>query len=202
MHHASTLVIAALALAAVAFAIGAAPRNQDAKPAAPAASTPAALKYKMKDIDGKDVDLAQYAGSVVVMVNVASKCGYTKQYADLQAIFDKYKEQGLVVLGFPANEFGEQEPGSNEEIKSFCTSTYSVTFPMFAKVIVKGDGTCDLYKFLTSTDTDPKFAGEIKWNFTKFLIGRNGEVVARYEPKVKPTSEEMTKAIEAELAKK
>jgi glutathione peroxidase len=199
MLHASTYVILALGLTAAAFAVGAAPRTQNA---APAAAAPAALKFKMKDIDGKEVDLSQYAGKVVVMVNVASKCGYTPQYTDLEAIFNKYKDQGLVVLGFPANEFGQQESGSDSEIKEFCTSKYSVTFPMFAKVIVKGDGTCDLYKFLTGSDTNPKFAGEIKWNFTKFLIGRNGEVIARFEPKVKPTSDEMTKAIEAELAKK
>ena len=166
------------------------------------ADTPAALNFTMKDIDGKDVELSTFAGKVVLMVNTASKCGYTPQYKDLQALYAKYKDQGLVVLGFPANEFGEQEPGTNDEIKAFCEKNHGVTFPMFAKVIVKGEGICPLYKFLTSSDTDPKFAGEIKWNFTKFLIGRNGEVVNRFESKVKLTSEDMTKAIEAELAKK
>ncbi len=167
-----------------------------------AAETPPALNFTMKDIDGKDVNLSTFAGKVVLMVNTASKCGYTPQYKDLQAVYEKYKDQGLVILGFPANEFGEQEPGTNDEIKAYCTKTYGVTFPMFAKVIVKGEGICPLYKFLTSSDTDAKFAGEIKWNFTKFLVARDGTVVNRFESKVKPTSDDMIKAIEAELARK
>ncbi|MFL5245837.1 MAG: glutathione peroxidase [Gemmataceae bacterium] len=163
---------------------------------------PAVLNFKMKGLDGKDVDLSQYEGKVVLIVNVASKCGYTPQYEGLEKLHEKYGSKGLVVLGVPANDFGKQEPGTNDEIAKFCSSTYHVKFDMLAKVPVKGDEKCDLYKYLTSKETDPKFAGEIKWNFTKFLVGRNGEIVARYEPKVKPDSAEVTKAIEAELAKK
>jgi len=163
---------------------------------------PAALAFTMNDIDGKPVDLSTYKGKVILMVNTASECGYTPQYEELQALYKKHKDAGLVILGFPANNFGEQEPGTNDEIKGFCTKTYGVTFPMFAKVSVKGDDQCPLYKFLTSSDSNPKFAGDIKWNFEKFLIGRDGEVVNRFSSKVKPSGEELTKAVAAELAKK
>jgi glutathione peroxidase len=159
------------------------------------------LAFKVKDIDGKEVDLAKtYAGKVVLMVNVASKCGYTPQYEDLQKLYETYKGKGFVVLGFPANEFGAQEPGSNEEIKQFCTSKYKVTFPMFSKMVVKGDGISPLYKFLTDKETNAASAGEIKWNFTKFLIGRDGKVITRFEPAVKPSSKEVTEAVEKALA--
>jgi len=163
---------------------------------------PPVLNFKMKSLDGKDVDLSKYEGNVVLIVNVASQCGYTPQYEALEKLHEKYGSGGLVVLGVPANDFGKQEPGTNEEIAKFCSSKYNVKFDMLAKVPVKGEEKCDLYKYLTSKQTDPKFAGEIKWNFTKFLIGRNGEIVARFESKVKPESAEVTKAIEAELAKK
>ena len=130
---------------------------------------PAVLKFKMKGLDGKEVDLSQYKGKVVLFVNVASKCGYTPQYKGLQALYEKYKDQGLVIIGVPANDFGMQEPGSNEEIAKFCESKYGVTFPMLAKVsTILGDEKVPLYKYLTSKETDPKFAGEVKWNFTKF----------------------------------
>ena len=160
------------------------------------------LQFTVKDIDGKDFDLSQYKGKVVLMVNVASRCGNTPQYKQLEEMYGKYKEQGFVVLGFPANEFGKQEPGTNEQIKEFCTSTYKVDFPMFSKIVVKGDGQADLYKFLTSKETDPKFAGPITWNFEKFLIGRDGQVVARFTPKTKPDAPAVVKAIEMELEKK
>ncbi|HKI37978.1 MAG TPA: glutathione peroxidase [Gemmataceae bacterium] len=164
---------------------------------------PAVLNFKMKGIDGKEVDLSQYQGKVVLFVNVASKCGYTPQYKGLQALYEKYKDQGLVVVGVPANDFNKQEPGTDAEIAKFCESKYGVTFPMLAKVsTIVGDDKVPLYKHLTSKDTDPKFAGEVKWNFTKFLIGRNGDIVNRFDSKVKPDSDEMTKAIEDELAKK
>jgi glutathione peroxidase len=163
---------------------------------------PPVLEFTMKTIDGKDVDLSQYQGKVVLFVNVASKCGYTPQYKALEALHEKYAKDGLVIIGVPANEFGKQEPGSNEEIAQFCKKTYDVQFPMLAKVVVKGDGQAPLYKYLTDKETDPKFAGDIQWNFTKFLVSRDGQIVHRFEPKVKPDSEEMTKAIEAELAKK
>jgi glutathione peroxidase len=163
---------------------------------------PAALSFKMTGLDGKEVDLAQYQGKVVLIVNVASKCGYTPQYETLQALYAKYSKDGLVVLGVPCNQFGKQEPGTEKEIAAFCTSEYGVTFPMTAKVDVNGDKACPLYKFLTNKDTDPKFAGKIGWNFEKFLISRNGEVVGRFASKVDPAGEEFQKAITDELKKK
>lgn len=167
-----------------------------------AADAKSVLDFKMRDIDGKDVKLKKYKGSVLLVVNVASKCGYTPQYEALQATYAKYKDQGFSVLGFPANNFGSQEPGAETEIKEFCTSKYHVTFPMFAKISVKGDDQDPLYSFLTSKDTDPEFAGDIKWNFSKFLIDRKGKVVARFEPKVKPDSPEVIAAIEKYIAAK
>ena len=163
---------------------------------------PAVLNFKMNRLDGKPADLSAYKGKVVLMVNVASQCGNTPQYVQLEKLHEKYTEKGLAVLGFPANEFGAQEPGSDEDISTFCKSKYGVKFDMFSKVVVKGEGQCPLYKYLTSKETNPKFSGDIKWNFEKFLIGRNGEVVARFAPGVKPDAEEVVKAIEAELAKK
>jgi glutathione peroxidase len=164
---------------------------------------PAVLNFKMKGIDGKDVELSQYQGKVVLFVNVASKCGYTPQYKGLQAVYEKYKDQGLVIIGVPANDFLMQEPGTDAEIAKFCESKYGVTFPMLAKVsTIIGEKKVPLYEHLTSEKTDPKFAGEVKWNFTKFLIGRNGEIVNRFDSKIKPESKEVTEAIEAELAKK
>ncbi len=160
------------------------------------------LGFTMKGIDGKDVKLSDYKGKVVLLVNVASKCGLTPQYEDLEALYKKYKEKGLVVIGIPANEFGGQEPGTDAEIKQFCESKFAVTFPMLSKVVVKGDGMCDLYKFLTAEKTNPGFSGDIKWNFTKFLVSREGKVVKRVEPKVRVTEEEVAKAIEGELETK
>lgn len=164
--------------------------------------TPAVLNFKMDSLDGKSVDLSKYQGKVVLIVNVASRCGYTPQYKDLQALHDKYGKDGLAILGFPCNQFGQQEPGTSEQIAEFCESNYGVKFDMFAKVDVNGDKKCGLYKYLTSKDSNAKFAGDIKWNFEKFLVGRDGKVLARYESKIKPQSEELTKAIEAELTKK
>lgn len=158
--------------------------------------------YKMKDIDGKDVKLKKYKGNVLLVVNTASKCGYTPQYESLQATFDKFKDKGFYVLGFPANNFGGQEPGTDKEIKEFCTSKYKVTFPMFARISVKGDDKDPLYDFLTSKETNPEFAGDITWNFNKFLIDRKGNIVARFSSKDKPDSEAVTQAIEKYLAAK
>jgi glutathione peroxidase len=160
------------------------------------------LDYKATSIDGKEVDLSQYKGKVALVVNVASQCGNTPQYTGLEKVYKKYKDQGLVVMGFPANEFGKQEPGTNDEIAQFCKDNYSVDFPMFSKIVVKGDGISPIYKHLTSKDTNPHYAGDVTWNFEKFLIGRDGQVVARFKPKTQPESEEVVKAIEAELAKK
>jgi glutathione peroxidase len=161
-----------------------------------------ALNFKMKALDGKDVDLSKYQGKVVLLVNVASKCGNTPQYKGLQELYEKYGKEGFVVIGVPANEFGGQEPGTDAEIAKFCTSKYNVTFPMMSKVVVKGDGICPLYKYLTDKETDPKFAGQIKWNFEKFLLSKDGEIVKRFEPRTKPESEKVVQAIEKELKKK
>ena len=160
------------------------------------------LDFKMMDIDGKEVKLKKFKGNVLLVVNTASQCGYTPQYEGLQKTFDKYKAQGFVVLGFPANNFRGQEPGSNEQIKEFCTTKYKVTFPMFAKISVKGDDQDPLYQFLTSKETNPNFAGDIKWNFNKFLIDRKGNVVARFDSKDTPDGEAVTAAIEKYLAEK
>ncbi|HEY8561402.1 MAG TPA: glutathione peroxidase [Pyrinomonadaceae bacterium] len=157
------------------------------------------LDFQMKDIDGKDVKLKKYKGNVLLVVNTASKCGFTPQYESLQATYDKYKAEGFYVLGFPANNFGGQEPGTEAEIKEFCTTKYKVTFPMFAKISVKGEDQDPLYKFLTGKETNPQFAGDIKWNFNKFLIDRRGNVVARFDSKDKPDGEAVTAAIEKYL---
>ena len=162
---------------------------------------PAALNYKMKSIDGNEVDLSQYAGKVVLVVNVASKCGMTPQYAELEALQDKYGAKGLVVLGFPCNQFGGQEPGTEEEIKEFCSTKYDVSFPMFSKIDVKGDKQCELFGHLSKLDLAPKGAGEVGWNFEKFLIDRTGNPAARFGSRVKPSAEEVEKAIVAALGK-
>lgn len=163
---------------------------------------PAALNFKMKSLDGKEVDLSKYKGKVVLIVNTASECGLTPQYKDLQAAHEKYKDQGLVVLGFPCNQFGAQEPGTATEIKTFCTKNYGVTFDMFEKVDVNGDKAAPLFKLLTKSDTKPKGAGDVAWNFEKFLLNRKGEVAARFAPPTKPDSDEVKGAIEKELAAK
>ncbi|MFM9025519.1 MAG: glutathione peroxidase [Planctomycetaceae bacterium] len=156
------------------------------------------LAGEMKSLAGEPVDLAAYKGKVVLVVNVASRCGYTRQYAGLQKLYDAHKDKGFVILGFPANDFGAQEPGSDAEIAEFCSTKYGVTFPMFAKITVKGDGKPPLYAALTDA-VEPK--GEVAWNFEKFLIGRDGTVVGRYKSGVAPDSTALVKAIEAELAK-
>ncbi len=195
---------AAFLLAATAlFAVGSGIVNSEEKNEAKKGDkkVPAVLDFKMKRLDGKEAKLADYEGKVVLMVNVASKCGLTPQYEQLEELHEKYAEKGLAVIGFPANEFGKQEPGTDAEIAQFCKKDYGVKFDLFSKVVVKGEGQCPLYKFLTSKETDPKFAGEIKWNFEKFLISRKGEIVARFDPKVKPDSPEVIEAIEKELEK-
>ena len=155
----------------------------------------------LKDIDGKDTSLKAYQGKVLLIVNVASKCGYTRQYAPLQAVFEKYKDKGFVILGFPCNDFGGQEPGSNTDIKQFCSGKFNVTFPLFDKVGVKtGAGQSPLYAALTGKDA--AFPGEVKWNFGKFLVGRDGKVLARFGSGDEPDSEKVTQAIESALAAK
>ncbi len=151
-------------------------------------------EFTMNNIDGQATPLASMKGKAVLVVNVASQCGYTPQYAGLQALYEKYKGQGLVIIGVPANNFGGQEPGTNEDIKQFCSRKYSVTFPIMAKVSVKGGDQTPLYQYLTSTT-----GGEVKWNFTKFLVGKDGKPVQRFESGVSPDSPELAAAIEKAL---
>ncbi len=158
--------------------------------------------FKVKDIDGNVVDLSRYKGKVAMIVNVASRCGFTPQYEALNEVYKKYKDRGFVVLGFPANNFMGQEPGTNEEIKFFCQTKYDVSFDMFAKISVKGDDIAPLYAYLTSRETNPGFSGSIKWNFSKFLVDGEGKVVARFAPTTKPDSKKVIAAIEAALAGK
>jgi glutathione peroxidase len=154
--------------------------------------------FTLPSIDGKPMPLADYKGKVILVVNVASRCGFTPQYTALESIYEKYKDQGFVILGFPANNFGGQEPGTNAEIKTFCSAKYNVTFPLYGKVSVKGDDQTPLYKYLT-TSANPALTGDIKWNFTKFLVDRKGNVVQRFEPQTTPDSPEMVAAIEKSL---
>ena len=156
-------------------------------------------EFTLSSIDGQPAPLAAYKGKVLLLVNVASKCGFTPQYTALEALYEKYKDQGLVVIGFPANNFMAQEPGTNEEIKTFCSTKYNVKFPLYAKISVKGEDKAPLYQFLTDAGANPKTGGEIKWNFTKFLVDRDGKVVARFESAVKPDSPEVIAAIEKAL---
>jgi glutathione peroxidase len=155
--------------------------------------------FTMKSIDGQQVSLGSYSGKVVLLVNVASKCGFTPQYAGLEALYTKYKDRGLVIVGIPANNFAQQEPGTDAEIKTFCSNKYNVTFPMMSKVSVLGDDKAPLYTFLTDKSANPQIGGDIKWNFTKFLFDRSGKPVARFEPNVTPDSPQVTSAIEAAL---
>ena len=155
--------------------------------------------YHLKTIDGAPTSLAPYHGKVLLLVNVASSCGYTPQYAALESVYEKYKDRGLVIVGIPANNFANQESGTEAEIKKFCDRKYHVTFPMMSKVSVKGADQTPLYHYLTSKSDDPKFAGDIQWNFTKFLISRSGQPISRFEPATTPDSPEVTAAIEAAL---
>jgi cytochrome c peroxidase len=159
------------------------------------------LDFSMENIDGEFVNFSEYEGKVVMMVNVASKCGLTPQYEALQELYNRYSATGLVILGFPANNFRNQEPGTNSEIKNFCESNYGVSFPMFSKISVLGDNKHPLYEYLTGEKSNGGFSGDIQWNFTKFLINREGKVVARFEPKTEPDSREVVTAIEESLAK-
>ena len=155
--------------------------------------------FTLDSINGQAAPLSAYQGKVLLLVNVASKCGFTPQYEQLQAIYERYKDKGLVVIGFPANNFMAQEPGTNEEIKDFCSRKYNVTFPMYSKISVKGDDKAPLYQFLTDKSANPSTGGEIKWNFTKFLVGRDGKIAARFEPAVKPDAPQVVAAIEKAL---
>lgn len=156
-------------------------------------------EFKMKDIEGKEVKLEAYKGKVALIVNTASKCGLTPQYEGLQAIFDKYKDKDFVILGFPANNFMGQEPGTEKEIKEFCTLKYKVSFPMFAKISVKGADQHPLYTYLTNEKSNAGFSGDITWNFEKFLIGKDGKTLARFSPSTKPDDPKVIEAIEKAL---
>jgi len=187
-------LLAACLFAGVAFALtaGSLPAAEKVSPV---------LNHKVKSIKGEEVDLSKYQGKVLLVVNVASRCGATPQYEQLESLNEKYKDKGLAVLGFPCNQFGAQEPGTEEDIVKFCQSKYNVSFDMFAKIDVNGEDASPVYKALTSKESDPKFAGPIKWNFEKFLIGRNGEIIARFPTGTKPDDPKVVQAIEAELAK-
>lgn len=186
-----TLLVLACGAALVALTVSV--HGEEKKPVSPA------LNFTMNDIDGKPVKLSRYQGKVLLVVNVASFCGNTPQYTALQSLYEKYRERGLVVLGFPANEFGKQEPGTDGEIKQFCTSKYNVTFPMFSKVVVKGEGQSPFFRYLTDKTTNPHFGGDIEWNFAKFLLNRKGEIVGRFKAGANPSSPEVIAAIEKAL---
>lgn len=164
---------------------------------ATAQTPPSIYDIPLKDLEGKDAPLSAHRGKVLLLVNVASKCGLTKQYAALEQLHEKYQSQGFTVLGFPCNDFAGQEPGSPEQIRQFCSATYGVTFPLYEKLHVKGPEQHPLYDFLTGKGA--AFPGEIKWNFGKFLVGRDGRVLARFEPKTTPDSPEVAQAVEAAL---
>ncbi|MCC2670044.1 MAG: hypothetical protein K0Q72_2515 [Armatimonadetes bacterium] len=189
-----TLTLALLATVAVAGTLATSGLQAADKKVAPA------LNFTMKDIDGKDVPLSKYQGKVLLVVNVASRCGNTPQYAALQSLHEKYSKQGLTILGFPANDFGKQEPGSEAEIKEFCTAKYNVGFPMFSKIVVKGEGQAPFYHYLTDKTTNPTFGGDVEWNFAKFLIGRNGEVIGRFKAQANPSGPDVVAEIEKALA--
>jgi glutathione peroxidase len=163
---------------------------------------PEVLNFTMNSLGGQPVNLSKYQGRAVLIVNTASECGYTYQYEGLQALHKKYASQGLSVLGFPSNDFGQQEPGSNAEIQQFCKANYGVEFDMFSKIDVLGDSKAPLYRFLTSKSTNPQWAGDVSWNFEKFLIDREGRIVGRFLSAVEPMSAEVTGAVESALAKK
>lgn len=161
--------------------------------------SPSIYDFTLNDIDGKPVTLSQFRGKTLLLVNTASFCGNTPQYSDLQTIYERYRSKGFEILAFPANNFGQQEPGTNEEIKGFCFTKYSLTFPLFSKISVKGGDKHPLYHYLTEASA---FPGEVEWNFQKYLVGPNGTVVARYHHRTKPTSDEIVRDIEQALAKK
>ncbi|NNE67085.1 MAG: glutathione peroxidase [Pyrinomonadaceae bacterium] len=188
-----------LTLAAVVLAVSAGILATSGSSVSKERNVSSFYEIDVMDIDGNNVNLGKYKDHVVMFVNTASQCGYTPQYKGLQKIYDKYKDRGFVILGFPANNFGGQEPGSNKEIKEFCTLRYKVTFPMFAKISVKGEDQHQLYKYLTSKDASGEFAGDVTWNFNKFLASHDGGIINRFSSKETPESKEVTDAIEAAL---
>lgn len=162
-------------------------------------SAPSVYDFTLNSIDGVPTPFSSLKGKVVLLVNVASRCGYTPQYAGLESLYEQHKDQGFVIVGIPANNFMSQEPGTNAEIKTFCKSKYDVKFPIMAKVSVKGDDKTPLYQYLTSKQQNPKTGGDIQWNFTKFLIGRDGQILARFEPAVRPADPALVSALQSAL---
>ena len=201
MHYSKRTLTAVLLASTCVTLQQSAPSNGETSPVSTTTSKSThVLAHEMNSLAGDKINLAEkYDDKVVLIVNVASRCGLTPQYKELQALHEKYAEKGLAVLGFPCNQFLRQEPGSSEEIQAFCKKNYGVQFDMFEKIEVNGDGACDLYKHLTKLDTEPKGAGKISWNFEKFLIGRDGQVIARFGPRTSPSDKAVTSAIEAAL---
>ena len=193
-------VVTFLALSSLLLSLRMAAIAEETSPAKQEKKVSPALNFKMNSLAGKPVDLKGYQGKVVLIVNVASECGLTPQYEALQALHESLGPKGLVVLGVPCNQFGGQEPGTAEQISKFCQENYGVTFQLLEKVDVNGDKACPLYQYLTSLDTKPKGSGKIGWNFEKFLLDRKGNVVARFEPRTEPDSDQIVQAIKAELA--
>ncbi|HEY3781667.1 MAG TPA: glutathione peroxidase [Fimbriimonadaceae bacterium] len=189
----------AVAITAAALVTTASCDPIPSQPSSPATTANTVYDFSMKNIDGKDVPLSKFKGKVLLIVNVASKCGNTPQYAGLEALYKAKKSEGFAILGFPANQFGAQEPGTNAEIKEFCKATYQVNFPMFSKIVVKGEGIDPLYTWLIA---NAPYHDDIEWNFGKFLVGRDGKVIARFNPKVKPDDPQITEALDKALAEK
>lgn len=195
VKHLSTLLTAVILTAAAIAGIQARSRA-----AAMNSAAAPVLSFTMPSLGGRKVHLSQYQGKVILMVNTASKCGFTPQYAGLEALYKRFKSKGFVILGFPSNDFGHQEPGTDKQISTFCTSHYGVTFPMFSKIDVKGPHQCPLYHYLTGHKTDPRFAGVVKWNFEKFLISRSGKIMARFRSPITPESPILVNAVKTQLA--
>ncbi len=191
-----------LLFAAAVLAVGSLAATVPPARASSATGVPPVWRFTMPSLTGQPVDLARYQGQVVMIVNTASRCGFTPQYKALEGLYEKYHPQGFTILGFPANNFLHQEPGTNAEIGAFCQKNYGVAFDMFAKISVRGGDQAPLYRFLTSDQTNPRFGGQIWWNFTKFLVGRDGQIVARFGPRVSPETPEVVAAIESALARR
>ena len=199
MHQILWYAVVALGLGVLA--VSGPGEGEAAGTAAGAPAVPPILRYKMASLSGREVDLGRYRGEVLMMVNTASKCGFTPQYKGLEELYERFHGRGFAVLGFPANNFLWQEPGSDAEIGAFCHKNYGVTFDMFSKISVRGGDKAPLYRYLTDERTNPEFSGEIMWNFTKFLVGRDGRVVARFGPRTSPEEPAVAAAIEAALGR-
>lgn len=193
----SRMLLALLAASGLLIMAGIDPARAGQEGTRMAGKTTSLYDFTMDDIDGKPVNLGQYRGKVLLLVNTASFCGNTPQYADLQALYEQYNDRGLEILAFPANNFGQQEPGTNQEIKNFCFTKYSLTFPLFSKISVKGSDKHPLYQYLTEQSA---FPGEVEWNFQKYLVDRSGAVVGRFHHRTKPLAPEVVKEVERVLA--